>query len=272
MKHLLILFSICNFQCSNTNIQDNKIIGEWYCISNSVKLKYTFKENFEYNIDFNGNFNVNGLYTLDSDSNRIILYLENKPMLFSYSLLSDGLFLISYKDDYRRIDEILHLQKKKLSEKSIFKSKVTQKFVLPNNNKFNFVCYNHKYGKKEEYDDNGIPIIRISDSGVTKTIIAEDPINYIQGNLMFIVKDSLDKTKKIPFFRFNRYTGALNSLISQGFNLDSTYVCLYDFNQIGHNEISNIFNENISNNVLMFKMDKLKNLTYNPFTDSYLDK
>jgi hypothetical protein len=41
---------------------------------------------------------------------------------------------------------------------------------------------------------------------------------------------------------------------------DSVYVCVYGFNQTSRTEINNLYGEKISGNVLMIKVDTLKNI------------
>ena len=44
------------------------------------------------------------------------------------------------------------------------------------------------------------------------------------------------------------------------YNVDSVYVCVYGFNQVGRNVINEVFKETIDGNVLMLEVDTLKNL------------
>lgn len=242
--------------------------GKWYCVSNFTDIVYSFYEDDTFNLEIGEILTFTGTYSIEKNKDRIIFYLNGERISFSFLLFENDLFLVSFKGDGYQIDEILHFKKNvESSHCVVLERNSINSFVMTESNFMdNYVVFNSNSTK----DLNGINTINISKSGFTRVEWKEDPYGYILGRLEFLVKDNSGKKKIVPFFRFNQYVNRLDELLAQGYNMDSVYVCLYDFNQISREEINSMFGERVDGNVLCFRRDTLKNLLDNPFLNCSL--
>ena len=269
MKKITILLLITySINCFSGNISKD-LIGTWICTTQN-NLVYKFDTNKQYSYKFNDRFEITGQYKIDLKNNQLYLYFKNSktPVKYSFKVAGDYLILMIHKKIENHIDEII-LLKRQGSLQTLKLDSPTIKFLIPDGySGYVYVNYNQSKNHNEYNNQNNI-LIEIHKSGKTITQNNINPYSYITKNIEFKYESNLNT---IPFFIFNEYTGRLNNLLNQGFSMDSTYVCLYGFNQIARENINKIFDQEIKGNVLMFKIDSLKNLIHNPYTNVHLDK
>ena len=262
------------FSCK-TNLE-KEIIGNWECVSNSHNQTYEFKTDHTYVFRLNEFVTLNGKYKIIPEMDSLILYNEDNKLLvdFIYKIMDNKLLLINYKK-HHHIDEVSLLKRGKDSSsinKGINDSGLTTLLFPKDFRGYVYICYNQELGEEKEFMENGNPILQIPSNGLLKTKLQEDPINFILGKFIFIETNSNRINKKTPFFFFTEYIGSLDKLLGKGFNMDSVYVCIYGYNQTSREEVNKVFQEPIDGNVLMLRVDTLKNMVVNPFLDTRLKK
>jgi len=272
MKRItIILFAIpILFYCKPNT--EKTLTGKWNCISNSNNQFYEFYENKNYVFKVNDYLTVRGNYILTPDS--LILYDEGNQIFAKYVLkiINDQTVLINYKK-YNHIDEVSLLERdgRNISRKAINENAELTTIILPRNyTGYVYICYNQKSGQKKEFGVKGNPIIHIPSDGLFKTKHIEDPINYALGKFQFLNELGNSKNRTIPFFFFTENIGQLDKILNKGYSMDSVYVCIYGYNQTQRENINTLFNQKIDGNVLMFRVDTLRNMIRNPFLGTQL--
>ncbi len=274
----LILFFISIILHAQNNDINKKIIGKWKC----GKKTYEFKDNNELILDFgefknNGKvfqIKVNSRYSVIS-SNCLLTFMDNikYPFIWVITIKENQMYIVNYKSIEDQIDEVCVFRKEGSKKKKIKISGKTHNFVIPDNYAGNiFVNYNcTNVLEKKVFSDTSVTLY-ISNNGLLKTQEREDPWGYVEGNIKFSQIRGEDK-KEVPFFISGDFVNLTKQdIINKGYKLDSIYVHLLGYNQTGRNEINKIFNERIYGNVLMFRIGTLKDLLFNPFTNSNIYK
>ena len=134
------------------------------------------------------------------------------------------------------------------------------------NNFFGYVLinYNQPDGQEKKYTKNGTKIIDVPISGTLKTQFIADPFNYILKNIKFARKNNINKEIPHICFKWAR-SQKLEGLVELGYDTNAVYVILQDYNQMGRGYINEWWDEEITGQVLMFKIDTLKNLLIEPY-------
>ena len=248
---------------------EKEIIGKWICISNCNDQTYEFKKDNSYVFRLNEYVTLNGKFKVIPRTDSLILYNEDKQVLFKYNfrINNNRLFLLNYKV-HHQIDEISLLKRE--TDTSLIENNKDNKgnttIILPEDFiGIVYLKYNKKVGVNVVLDENGNPTINVPFNGLQIVKLQEDPFNFVLGKFNFIEKARENTNKKLSFFFFNEYIGRLDNLLTRGYKMDSIYVCIYGFNQTPREELNKVFQKTIEGNVLMFNVDTLKNMVVNPF-------
>lgn len=261
MKQLIsivfsISFSLSVFCQKNT---ENYLVGDWYLYN---ELSFTLDKDYNFQSYNNGKIFFSGKYELLNDS---LLFTSEGSLVIKYNFkyFNDSLFLCNNKTPSGplkdHIDEINIFTRTKKESNQVNKAikLKSEKFILPDNFYGEFhVNYNQASGQLKKLDDLNNRLIYIENDGLTKTQFKVDPLNYALEKMVFFQNGCI-----ISFFISDRIMNLNETeLKTLGYSLDSIYVCVYGFNQIGRKEINKIFNQKIEGNVLTMKIDTLKNL------------
>lgn len=278
MRKLLFYLLAVQFIASCSSNPEKKLAGRWVCISNNNGLIYDFKPNHTLTINFDNLFTLNGTYTLVPNTDSLLVFTQDtqSPIRFTYKFRGSLLFLVAYKNFQNQIDEVFILSRsgiKVVNTDTSHQKDISTIILPPKYIGAVYINYNQQTGQPKEFGVQGGAIIHVPSNGVLKTQLSANPIGYIEGSFSFREKTNglARNVKQLKFFNFNKYTGELDKLINQGFNLDSVYVCIYGYNQTSREEINKVFGEPIKDNVLMFRVDTLKNLIHNPYYNISLD-
>lgn len=262
MKKLLLIFFHIIFTlavyCQSDN--ESKIFGEWYDYSQS---KFSFNRENIFQLHFGNKLLINGKYSFIANDTLRVFVEDNFFIDYVYAYFNDTLILYTYKNHNgtlkNHLDEITLLTKRNSVKKPIdtLISLRNDKFILPDNYiGLVYVNFNQFDGQVQNFDNAENRIIRIPDCGYTKTIFKENPLKYALEKMCFIQSET-----NIPFF-IERKIRRMNEkeLEEAGYNLESIYVCIEGYNQTSRKYINEIYGQEIQGNVLMFKIDTLKNI------------
>jgi hypothetical protein len=264
MKQLLVYFSIIllNISCESSN-DVSFLIGKWKYFDN---FTIEFNENKEFKWVYSNGLELNGKFEINYKKNTLILTYENEfESNFTYHFVDNQLIIYQNKDTKGKlkhhIDEIIILKNYETADNLKFYSSTeygNDLFILPNDfNGIVYVNYNNPLANNAAFDENNNRVIDIPENGLSKTSFIENPMKYALGQMIFTKKNN----SKIPFFIGHMLMGLnRNEITYMGLNYDSTYVCLLGFNQDCRENINNEYSCKISGNVLMFRIDKLKNI------------
>lgn len=246
--YLLISISILS-SCSH-----NKFEGEWI-IPDNVKLsfnnnKYTWT-NIKHNIIFYGNYQVS------EENDSLILNTQHGIPLYSrYKFVDNTLILWNIKADSGEtkghIDEIYCFTKSQdhilAGNSNLKKDIITIPLGFIGNV---FINYNQKEVGNKEFNYHQDHLIQVNENGLAKTEFEESVLLHALSLYEFRSPE-----KEYSFFIDDMIKdNELNNLSN-----DSVYVCVYGFNQTGRKNINTIFGEALSGNVLMLRVDTLKNI------------
>lgn len=243
---LAVFFSSCS---------ENRFNGEW-TYSDKVVLRFT--ENNEYHWEYTKNkINFFGSYDVQPENDALILRTQwDFSIPFKYQFVNNSLILWNEKSNAGEtkghIDEIITFIKQGEGKPQLNNDIVKETFNLPLNFIGDiFVNYNQKGAGNKLVDNQNNRIIEVSDRGLVKTEFKELILSYAFG--VFEFKSPI---KRYPFFIQDLMKDTeINKL-----NPDSVYVCVYGYNQTGRKQINKMYGEEINGNVLMLKVDTLKNI------------
>ncbi len=243
---LLLFFSSCN---------TDKFNGEW---TYSDKVLLTFMDENEYHWKMTyDNINFWGKYFIQPENDSLILTTQwDFSLRFKFQFVNNSLVLWSEKSSVGEtkghIDEIFAFSKRGNDKPRMSDDSEKEIFKLPLNFIGDiFINYHQKGAGNNLVDRQKNRIISVTDRGFVKTEFKEQILPYAFGLFEF---ESLNK--RYPFFIQDLMTSTeINRL-----NPDSVYVCVYGYNQIGRKEINKLYGEKITGNVLMLKVDTLKNI------------
>jgi len=275
---LLILFWTLFGNWSRIPSAQNELIGIWHSISNNYGLIYEFRSDNQYTIyNTDSSLFVIGRYEIFPDAGIIKQYVggDNVPIDIEYKFFEGKLILMYHKAFNSQISHLTVLKK---GETKVSKDEMDpsissgQQILLPRKYRGNvFISYNQKDGQEKKYTSDGRPLISIPTNGLLQTQFQEEPYDFILGRISFSVYDTTESVKNVKSFSFDKYYHNFNELLGHGYFTDSVYVILYGYNRQTRKEINKLFDKTIEGNVMMFKIDTLKNLIYNPFSNTYLD-
>ena len=250
-----------------------EIVGKWHSISNNYGLRYDFRSDNQYTIcNADSSLFVVGRYEIFPDAGIIKQYIEGDiiPVIIEYKFNEDKLILMYHKAFKNHISHLTVLKKDDTINVQVEKDSSLicgQHIVLPMKYRGNvFINYNQKDGQEKKYTFDNRPLISIPANGLLQTQFEEDPYYFILGRITFSIIDSTALYQDIKFFSFDKYYHNLNELLSQGYCMDSVYVCTYGYNRQPRKEINKLFDKTIEGNVMMFRIDTLRNLISNPFS------
>ena len=257
--------------CSHPS--NNQLTGVWNLLPDK-KNAYEFKENNEFLLKINNEILVKGKYTIQPGTGNLYLYtkdtngkLDSMPIRFIYKIEGNLLYLCDFKNApgiKDHIDEVTVYEKvnpvETLASKQIKDTTKTQVIVFDGNLIGNYGINYQQPDGEQGVDSKGRILMHISKYGLFKTKFKADPFEYIKNNFIFMNRYH----KVIPSFIMANFQNDRKELLSRGFNNDSVYVCLYGYNQDARERVNQFFNKQISGQVLMFRVDTLKNFLNNP--------
>jgi hypothetical protein len=277
-KFLLLILLWTLFGNWNVISSDQtEIVGKWHSISNNYGLRYDFRSDNQYTLcNADSSLFVVGRYEIFPDAGIIKQYIEGDtvPAVIEYKFFEDKLILMQHKAFKNQISHLTVLKNDASKIVQVEDSSLScgQQIVLPMKYRGNvFINYNQKDGQVKEYTYDKRPLISIPANGLLQTQFPEEPYNFILGRITFSIIDTTALYRHIKFFSFDKYYHNLNELFSQGYDMDSVYVCTYGYNRQTREEINKLFDKTIEGNVMMFRIDTLKNLISNPFSKSTLN-
>lgn len=257
--------------CSHPS--NNQLTGVWNLLPDK-KSGYEFKGNNEFLLKTDHEILVKGKYTIRTGYDSLYLcttgptgILDSIPMRFIYKIEGNLLYLCDFKNApgiKDHIDEVGVYEKMNLVgtrvSKPVKDTTKTQVIVFEGNLIGNYGINYQQQDGEESVDSKGRMLVHSSENGLFNTKFKADPFEYIKNNFIFMNKDH----KVIPSFIMGHSSKSQKELLSRGFNNDSVYVCLYGYNQGARDEVNRFFNKQISGQVLMFRVDTLKNFLNNP--------
>jgi hypothetical protein len=246
---IALLFILVSFNADRFN-------GSWYY---SDKIKLTFSENNEFRWEARKNPSIDffGNYSIKSDYDSIILHTQfGISIPFKFQFVNNALVLWNEKSNTGEtkghIDEIVTFIKNGDDKPQIDTNLKNDIFKLPLNFIGDiFINYNQKGSGNKFYDSQNNRIIEVSKNGLVKTEFEELILPLAFGSYEFE-----SPLRQYSFF----IQGLIKDTEIKRLKSDSIYVCVYGYNQIGRNEINKLFGEGIDGNVLMLKVDTLKNI------------
>lgn len=264
MKKISLIFFliIFSFTVYSQFERKSKIVGEWYD-TNLTKFSIDSINNFQ--MYFGDRLLIDGKYILIANDTLRVFEHDEFFIDYIYAHFNDTLILYTYKN-YKgplkdHLDEITLLTKRNSINKTIdtLISLTYDKFILPDNFiGLVYVNFNQSNGHNQNLDSVGNGIINIPICGYTKTNFKEDPLKYALEKMRFIQGE-----RNIPFF-IERKIRHMNKteLKEAGYKLDSVYVCVEGYNQTSRKYIDEIYGQKVQGNVLMFKIDTMKNIIF----------
>jgi hypothetical protein len=233
----------------------DKFKGEWV-YSDKLVLSFLDKNEFKWKA-INNNLDVYGKYFTKPDQDSLILNTQwDFSMRFKYQFVDNSLVIWNQKansgDLKGHIDEIRTFIKKGLDKQHIRTGSKKEIFMLPSNFiGYVYINYNQKGSGNNLIVGKNNRKIEVSNDGLIKTEFEESILPLAFG--LYEFKSPL---RKYPFF--------IQDLIEDSelrkLKADSIYVCVYGFNQDIREEINKLYGQEINGNVLMFRVDTLKNI------------
>ena len=255
MKRIRIIF-IFSLLFILTSFSADRFKGEW---NYSDKIKLSFLENDEFRWEARKNTSIAffGNYSIKSDYDSIILHTQwGFSMPYKFQFVNNALVLWNEKSNIGEtkghIDEILTFIKNGDDLLQIDNNLKNDIFKLPSNFIGDvFISYNQKGTGNKFYDSHNNRIIEVSKNGLVKTEFEELILP-----LAFGLYEFESPLRKYSFF----IQDLIKDTEIKRLKTDSVYVCIYGYNQTSRTEINKLYGEKISGNVLMLKVDTLKNI------------
>jgi len=249
---LLSLFILALFLSSCSK---DKFKGEW-TYSDKLVLSFLYKNEFKWKA-INNNLDLYGKYFTQPDQDSLILYTQwDYSMRFKYQFVNNSLVIWNQKANSGKlkgqIDEIYTFTKKGQDKPHVLTVSEKEIFMLPSNFiGYVYINYNQKGSGNNLIAGKNSRKIEVSINGLIKTEFEESILPLAFGDYEFI-----SPIKKYSFFMQDLIEDSeITSL-----KADSIYVCVYGYNQESREEINKLYGQEINGNVLMFRVDTLKNI------------
>jgi hypothetical protein len=249
---ILYLFTLALFLSSCSK---DKFNGDWI-YSDKLVLSFLDKNEFKWTTN-NSKVDWYGKYFIQPDQDSLILNTQwDFSIRFKYQFVNNSLVLWNQKansgDLKGHIDEILTFIKKGQDKQQVRAVSKKEIFMLPPNFiGFVYINYNQKGSGNNLIDDQNNRKIEVTNDGLVKTEFEESILPLAFGLYEF----------KSPL---RTYSFFIQDLIKdsemKSLKTDSIYVCVYGYNQERREEITKLFGQKINGNVLMFRVDTLKNI------------
>ncbi len=249
---ILSLFTLALFLYSCSK---DKFKGEW-TYSDKLVLSFLDKNEFKWKAK-NNNLDLFGKYFAQPDQDSIVFKTQwNYSMRFKYQFVNNALVLWNEKANSGElkghIDEIYTFIRKGQHKQQVISDSKKEIFMLPSNFIGNvFINYNQKGSGNNLIDIQNNRKIEVSNDGLAKT---EFEVSILP--LAFGLYEFKSPLRTYSFF--------IQDLIEDSeiisLKEDSIYVCIYGYNQQSREEINKLYSQEINGNVLMFRVDTLKNI------------
>lgn len=230
--------------------------GEWYY---SDKIKLTFLENNEFRWEASNNnlMDFFGTYTVKPEYDSLLLNTQfGFSIPYKFQFVNNALVIWNEKGNTSEtkghIDEIITFIKNGDDKQQVNTDLKKDIFKLPSNFIGDvFINYNQKGTGNKFLDSQNNRIIEVPNNGLVKTEFEELILP-----LAFGLYEFESPLRKYSFF----IQDLIKDTEIKSLKTDSIYVCVYGYNQTGRIEINKLYGEKICGNVLMLKVDTLKNI------------
>jgi hypothetical protein len=249
---ILSLFTLALFVYSCSK---DKFKGEWV-YSDKLALSFMDKNEFKWKAN-NNKVDLSGKYFIQPDHDSLILNTQwNFSLGFKYQFVNNSLILWNEKSNTGKlkghIDEVYTFVRKGQDKQQLSAEFKKDIFKLPPNfTGFVYINYNQKGTGNNLIDGHNNRKIEVSNDGLVKTEFEESILPLALGLYEF----------KSPI---RTYSFFIQDLIEDSeitsLKADSIYVCVYGYNQESREEINKLYGQEINGNVLMFRVDTLKNI------------
>lgn len=264
---LILLFSACTPKSSDS------IVGKWGS-AKSRFVNWEMTEDNQFNCYFihgNDTAKMSWKYKIAKD-NYLLIYnnatSDAPDGRHKFYIEDNRLYMWNFKDQYAgdHIDEVGRSERigkdVTLPPIRIDSSKTIRLRFDKDVRGHVMINFNSHYGQ-EKVDEQGHPLIIIDSTRLVQTKYKEDPVEYLKGNIL-VEQYTENGLKQIQFYPFRKRSE--ESYMRAGYDLDSVYACFYDFNQAGREKsVNKAFGKDIKGNVLMLRLDTLKNMLENPY-------
>ena len=249
------ILSLFTFALILSSCSKDKFKGEW-TYSDKLVLSFSDKNEFKWNA-INNNLDLFGKYFTQPDQDSLVLNTQwDYSMRFKYHFVNNSLVIWNQKANSGelkgQIDEIYTFVKKGQDKPHVLTVSKKEIFMLPSNFiGYVYINYNQKGSGNNLIAGKNNRKIEVSNDGLVKTEFEESILPLAFG--LYEFKSPL---QKYPFF--------IQDLIKDSeitrLKADSIYVCVYGFNQDRREKINKLYGQEINGNVLMFRVDTLKNI------------
>jgi hypothetical protein len=233
----------------------DKFKGEWI-YSDKLVLSFLDKNEFKWTTN-NNKLNLFGKYYTQPVYDSLILKTQwDYSLRFKYQFVNNSLILWDEKSNSGKlkghIDEVYSFIKKDQNKQQVSTVSKKEIFMLPSNFiGYVYINYNQEGSGNNLIDAQNNREIEVSNGGLVKSEFKESILPLASG--LYEFKSPI---KEYQFF--------IQDLIKdsdiKNLKADSIYVCVYGYNQAGRETINELYGQEINGNVLMFRVDTLKNI------------
>jgi hypothetical protein len=255
MKRFRIIF-ILAFIFILTSFSADRFKGEWN-YSDKIKLSFFGDNEFRWEFSNNKSMDFFGTYFIKADFDSLILNTQfGWSIPYKFQFVNNALVLWNEKGNTSEtkghIDEIFTFIKNGDDKPQVNTDLKKDIFKFPSNFIGDvFISYNQKGTGNKFYDSQNNRIIEVPDNGLVKTEFKDLILPFALGLYEFE-----SPVRKYTFF----IQDLIKDVEIKSLESDSIYVCVYGYNQTGRKEINKLYGEAIYGNVLMLKVDTLKNI------------